>query len=151
MNTREKIQRWLDENAVSQTDLARRAGIEPNKISQILNGSYGPTHTYIVPISRAMNASLDWLYDDQAGWPVVPRDRKGRFLSPGQEKLLELAARLSRKDDEPEALDSAIDRLLGVPGAEADLGAARAIGAKSRKEAMDGERPRQTKRGRGVG
>lgn len=114
MTIPEKINRWMEENRINQVELSRLSGVATSKISQILSGKQGPTILQVDPLSRAMNVSLDWLYDDNANWPPLPRSGRGVMLSPAQEKLLEEAKFLCDGD---ETLRLAFMRLRGVPSA----------------------------------
>lgn len=115
MKPHEWVVRWIKENpGTNQTELARLAGIPNGKMSDIINEKQGPTATYMVPISRVMNVSLDSIYDPDAKWPGKPIQGEGVRLTRAQERLLEEAAFLCGQD---ETLTLAIMRLRGHPDA----------------------------------
>ena len=114
METREKIARWLTENGITQSDLAQKADVNSGKMSVLLSGKQGPTIRVVEPLSRAMNVSLDWLYDNDAQWPPLPRYGRGIVLSDAQAEVLKLAARVSKHDPNPEMMETALDLLVGL-------------------------------------
>jgi len=118
MSPREKTIAVLKERRITQADLIRlvreRSGEEiPNaKLSEVLAGKQSFTITYALPISVALDISLDWLYDERQKLPARSKNEKGVVLSEAQEEVLKLASGKSKFDAFPEKLQAAIDLLL---------------------------------------
>lgn len=61
-NISENIQRALDENGMTQADLARRTGLSTAVVSQIVSGkTKDPRLSNVIAIANALGVSLDYL------------------------------------------------------------------------------------------
>ena len=120
MEVRDKLARIMRERNLNQQGLIRlvkaEAGqaIESSKMSELLSGVAGATAKFMVPLSITLDVSLDWWYDVDAKFPPMPRSGRGQVLSDAQSEVLKIAGRVSKHDGDPEAMETAIDLMMGV-------------------------------------
>lgn len=61
-----RIASRLEAINMTQSELARRAGISQQSINSLINSKQAGS-AYLVPIARALGVSAEWLYDEGEG------------------------------------------------------------------------------------
>ncbi|MDR3627761.1 MAG: helix-turn-helix transcriptional regulator, partial [Ignavibacteriaceae bacterium] len=61
MSVYKRILKRREELGLSQTDLAKRAGLKPPTISQYESGLRSPSYEALIKLSTALNVSTDYL------------------------------------------------------------------------------------------
>jgi transcriptional regulator with XRE-family HTH domain len=69
MTFTEKLSRLVADR--NRAAVARNAGLPPNAVSDYVNKGYTPRADTAFRLARALNVSVDWLLDDQQGWPPM--------------------------------------------------------------------------------
>jgi transcriptional regulator with XRE-family HTH domain len=65
-NWRDRLRQAIRESGMTQSLIARRAGIAPETLSRILSGNHSrPEFSTIVRIARAVRASVGWLLQER--------------------------------------------------------------------------------------
>lgn len=97
MDFREKVQRLAAESGQSQADLDRRSGLPVNTFAGVMSKGTKPGIENAAAIARGLNVSLDWLSDNERGWPPERPTETSQVTSLLPEKdrsdLLSLAER----------------------------------------------------------
>ncbi len=77
LSTAEKINRLLAERGWSQSELARRVGCSAAAISRGLKDGAEFGSLLAFRVARELNVELEWLLDDQQGWPPIHSQDRG--------------------------------------------------------------------------
>lgn len=112
MSVSERIYKKREELGLSQTDLAKKAGLKPPAISQYESGSRSPSYEALIKLSHALNVTTDFLISGKEVDALSINDKTmnvllkiiRNFSQDNNEKLLEYAVFLSNgliKSDVP--------------------------------------------------
>lgn len=72
MTFADKLQKLLEDR--SKPKVARRAGISPTAVYEYISKRYIPRAPVALNLARALNVSVEWLIDDEQGWPPIWRN-----------------------------------------------------------------------------
>lgn len=103
MSVSDRIIKKREELNLSQTHLAKRAGLKPPSISQYESGSRSPSYEALLKLSNALNVSTDYLISGLEGKQENANDKVLNILNrivpnltlENKDKLLEYAVYLS--------------------------------------------------------
>lgn len=129
----EKIRRLVGERPLA--GVARRAGLDPTALSAILNNRYMPRLDRAQKIAFALGVSLDWLGDDEQGWPPPESrvfERAQRLLDAESQSGLRALTTIERT---PVVMAAALDLLMRALYSRLNLDAV--AGAKDLDDAVD--------------
>ena len=65
-NVAENVSRLLEQNGISQSDLARATNESPMRISLVVRGIHQPTAGFLARLAEALGVSADFLLNDPA-------------------------------------------------------------------------------------
>src|SRR5438552_1110885 len=92
MNFKEKLKRATE--GKKRSDLARRANLNPKVISNYINRkSTIPRADIAAKIAKALDVTVEWLFDDAQGWPPPQPVTVTPASFSDQELMRELAIR----------------------------------------------------------
>ncbi|MDF2609011.1 MAG: helix-turn-helix type-3-like protein [Lachnospiraceae bacterium] len=103
MSVSERIQKRREKLGVSQTELAKRAGLQPPAISQYESGLRSPSYEALIKLSNALNVTTDYLISGKEASADIINDQTINLLIKiaqglsvqDKDKLLEYAVFLS--------------------------------------------------------
>lgn len=103
MSVSDRIIKKREELNLSQTDLAKRAGLKPPSISQYESGSRSPSYEALLKLSNALNVTTDYLISGREGKDENTNDKVLNILNrivpnltlENKDKLLEYAVYLA--------------------------------------------------------
>lgn len=74
MTLAEKLRKLVDEQGVDLKQVATRASMSYHTVRSYSQGRADkfPSVRNGIALARALNVSIEWLYDDSKGWPPVP-------------------------------------------------------------------------------
>jgi transcriptional regulator with XRE-family HTH domain len=81
MSIGSRIQKRREELGLTQTDLAKRAGLKPPAISQYESGARSPSYEALVKLSNALDVTIDFLVTGESTKEEVITDQVTKVLS----------------------------------------------------------------------
>lgn len=81
MSVKDIIQKRRKELGISQTELAKRAGLQPPAISQYESGARTPSYEALIKLSNALETNVDYLISGASGTnSTFPLDKKSELI-----------------------------------------------------------------------
>lgn len=74
MTIQEKLQEFAE--IMKMSVIARRAGVHQSTISRVINQGRAVKAEDALGLARALGVSVEWLIDDEQGWPPVYTNRE---------------------------------------------------------------------------
>ena len=76
MSWRDRLRIAVKGSGVTQSEIARRAGLSVESLSRIMTGAQQPRLTTVIRLARAARVSVAWLLNEQRGIELTDRERK---------------------------------------------------------------------------